>query len=107
MNQIVHQFNHYRLFAKVGQKFKKPSRTVPSVMLTMKQLVERYVRGQDVEVFRSEYSEDIPPVENMTELERIDMARNIAQSRKDFERMRKPSPAPSDVPAPPPSESNE
>jgi len=55
-------------------------------------MLERYVRGADVEVFTPSYSEDFPNVERMSELDRIDLARDMKselQSTTDALRQKK------------------
>lgn len=57
-----------------------PSLTVPDQNLSMRELLDRYVRGEHVEVFTPVFSDDndLPDgLEHMTELERIDMSRDV------------------------------
>jgi len=62
-----------------GEKFTLPSLTIPGQTLSLKELLEKYVRGQDVTVFEGVYNDDDIPdnLELMTEIERIDAARNL------------------------------
>lgn len=60
-----------------------PSQTVPDMALPLKTLLERYVRGQDVATFKTEYeteeeAENFPDISKMDKLERIDALRNVA-----------------------------
>lgn len=54
--------------------------TVPGMTLSLAELLKRHVRGGDVTVYEGVYSDDpdIPDnLERMTEIERIDLAREI------------------------------
>jgi len=75
-----------------GEVFTLPSLTIPGQSLSLKTLLERYVKGGAVAVFPPVYSDDplIPDdLERMDEIERIEFARGIktalhnARSRKD------------------------
>nr|QJB19923.1 MAG: hypothetical protein [Microvirus sp.] len=59
----------------------KPSKTVPGQTLPLKVLVERYVRGQHVEVFNAEYVEDenLDGLERMDAVERLEFAQQLKQ----------------------------
>lgn len=70
-----------------AEHFKRPSLTVPGQTLSLKQLLDRYVKGQDVDVFTPQYSEDpdIPDnLEKMDTLEKLDLAQNIRRGIKSF-----------------------
>jgi len=64
-----------------GETNRKPSKTVPGQTLPLKVLVERYVRGQHVEVFHAEYVEDenLDGVERMDAVERLEFAHQLKQ----------------------------
>lgn len=54
--------------------------------MTLDELLARYVRGDSVATFQPVYSddEDMPDVERMDPMERLDLARNIKQGIIDF-----------------------
>lgn len=56
-----------------------PSKTIPGQVLTMDEMVKRYVRGdRNVTQFNPQYSdEDLPDFERMDEMEKLDMARAL------------------------------
>lgn len=61
----------------IGEVNNLPSKTVPDQALSLSEMLNRYVRGGDVEVFTPLYSEDFPNVERMSELDRLDLAREM------------------------------
>lgn len=69
-----------------------PSQTVPGMTLSLRDLVERYTRGLDVQMFQPVYDGDddfMPPnLDKMTEIERIDLSRDIGEAI--FEHRSKP-----------------
>lgn len=79
---VVNHFN-YNQGAKfrnpVFEKFSKPSLTVPGMVMSLAEMLKRYVRGENVTVFEPVYTDlDIPDnLELMGEIERLDMARNL------------------------------
>lgn len=84
-----------------------PSLTVPGQTLPLRQLVERYIRGGDVEVFSGFYDEgdDIPDnIERMSEIERLDYARDLKRSIDEYRKPISKDVSPVDVvaTAPPP-----
>jgi hypothetical protein len=73
-------FANFTSVMKWGENFTQPSKTVPNMTLSLKELLERYVRGQDVSIFEGSYDadqEDMPDVSRMDQMERLDLARNI------------------------------
>lgn len=61
-----------------GEVNGKPSLTIPDQALPIKEILARYVRGQDVVQFTPVYDEDlVPGIEGMTEIERTDLARQM------------------------------
>lgn len=55
-----------------------PSLTIPGQTRTLSEIVERFIRGDSTEVFKGTFSETFPPgFENLTELERLEMSRDI------------------------------
>jgi len=64
----------------VGEINTLPSLTIPDQVLTMDELVRRYVRGDpNVTQFQPVYSDndDLPNIETMDEMEKLEMARAL------------------------------
>lgn len=58
-----------------GKHFTEPSVTVPGQTLPLKVLLERYVRGGDVQVFPGVYDDVLPDnIEKMDVFERLELA---------------------------------
>lgn len=75
----------------------KPSKTVPGQSVPLRQLVERYVRGQEVPVFEPSYDEHghLPDnLETMSRFDKIDLARQIRESIQEHQNRPKPEPKP-------------
>lgn len=69
----------------------KPSMTVPDMVLSMKEMIKAYIRGEPVmgkvPVYNGEI--DFPDFERMDELEKIDVLREIDKSfKEDVERVK-------------------
>jgi hypothetical protein len=63
-----------------GERNVLPSLTVPGMTLSLRELLDKYVRGENVSMFEPIYSDDgsIPDdLERLSPTERIDMAREI------------------------------
>ena len=82
MKQVV----NWESFARYGNPIaeppsEKPSLTVPDMTLSLKELIERYVRTGQAEVFNGVYTgedTDIPDgFEYLTEQDRMDLARDL------------------------------
>lgn len=57
------------------------SQTVPGQILTLRQVVDRFRRGQNVQTFSGSYDANLPPGwENMDRLEKIDYQREHKSS---------------------------
>lgn len=82
----------------IGETNNLPSMTVPGMTMGLKEMLERYVRGGDVETFQGTYTDaDIPDnLERMTEMDKLDLAREIKQSIEVHQKGRK-KPTPADV----------
>lgn len=85
--------------------FTKPSQTVPGMVMSLSEMLARYVRGEQVTVFTPVYAgndELMPDVERMDAMDRLDLARSL-RSSIDVERNR-PRRKPADIvePAAPP-----
>lgn len=63
----------------IGERYTLPSLTVPSQVLSLKEMLERYVRGENVDVFNPVYNgeDELPDIERMSEMDRIDAAREM------------------------------
>jgi len=88
-----------------------PSQTVPGMTMSLEELLRRYVRGENVQTFQPVYAgdADIPDFDNMTEMDRLDMARELREfvdrrqwSVPDPKPLPKPEPAPVPEPTPEP-----
>jgi len=67
------------------ETFSLPSMTIPGQTLSLKQLLERYVRGETITTFSPTFSgdDDLPDgIEKLDPMDRIDMARNIKAAIK-------------------------
>jgi len=54
------------------------SLTVPGQVLTLRQIRDRFQRGQQVEVFQPVYNPDFPPeFDKLSKIERIEMSRKV------------------------------
>lgn len=64
-----------------GEKNTEPSLTVPDQTLSMRQILERYYRGEAVSIYEPVYSddEDVPDVEKMDKLEKLDLLRDVKE----------------------------
>jgi len=64
----------------MGEIYKKPSKTVPDMALSLKDLLARYVRGEDVATFQPQYTNDpaIPDgIENLSSIEKLGLKSEI------------------------------
>lgn len=81
-NHIVNHFNAVNLamIAVFGESNFLPSLTVPDMTLGLRDLLERYVRGEHVSTFQPVYSDDpdVPDnLETLSPMDRIDMSRDL------------------------------
>lgn len=92
------------------EKCTLPSETVPGMTLGMRELLDRYVRGDHVERYEAQWgvSDDIPhEIDRMDKQDQLMMARQIRESIEDIQKARKRGPGPSpQPPAPPPLPGN-
>lgn len=92
-----------------GEIHTKPSMTVPGQTLPLKTLLDRYIKGGNVEIFNGSYDDDgdIPEgIERMDPQDRLTLAREIGESlntlqTKQAPKPQKPEPAPQPIPNPP------
>jgi len=104
----------------VGEIFTQPSLTVPDQALSIRDLVARFTRGQDVRTYEGQYTHDrsIPDnLERMTEMDRLDLSRQLKDGIESVQRnhrSRKPiidiidgGKAPTEVPDNPPTPDKE
>lgn len=81
-----------------------PSVTIPGQTLSLRQLLDRYVRGQSVEVFEPVYDDTMPEgIEHMDKFDRLDMAREIKTAIKRHQEKPAPQPPVPEPPAPAPA----
>jgi len=78
---IVNHSNYPFRSSMIFEHHTKASLTVPGQTLSLKQILEKYVRGEHVEVFTPVFTdEDIPAdLERMTEIDRLELARDIKE----------------------------
>lgn len=73
----------------IGETFTQPSLTIPDQSLSLRDLLERYVMGQNVEKFATVYNgdEDLVPlgIDRMDKMEKTDLARNIRKQIKQIQ----------------------
>jgi len=81
-----------------------PSLTVPGMTMSLEELLRRYVRGENVQTFQAQYAgeEDIPDFNGMSEMDKIDMAKDLKQFVAEQQFKLKPEPLPKPEPAPVP-----
>lgn len=89
---------------KFGERFFGPSLTIPDQSLPLKVLLERYTVGGEVELFPGVYSEDVPPFEYMSTIERVeylfDMKQNNAKKLAYMKAMKEQEASADDEPEP-------
>lgn len=81
-----------------GQVFTEKSLTQPDQSLSLKQLISRYVRGQDVTTFSAQYTDDpvLAEIQRMDAVERTAMAKEVhSYVRKGVAPASQPDAAPS------------
>lgn len=66
------------------------SKTIPEMTLSLRELLERYTRGQNIEIFHPTYlgeddeMPDMSVIGRMTPQERLDLAREIREKIEDY-----------------------
>jgi len=83
----------------------EPSKTVPGMTLSLRDLLDRYIKGGSVAVFEGQYDAfDVPDnIERMDPMERLELSREIGASLEHHRtKPNKPLPAPQPEPAPQP-----
>lgn len=61
MSNYINNFRNYNWEDHLPQVSTRPSKTVPGQDMPIKELVDRYVRGQNVETFTPTYTDEIDP----------------------------------------------
>lgn len=113
MRMLINWMSYEQYGHRIGEPNGRPSKTVPGMTLSIKELVKRYIRGEAVEVFEAQYDgdSDLPDITRMTEQDRLDLARKLKQDAKEAEAFlaykNKPQKAEQDVPDSPPTEGKE
>lgn len=77
---IVTQFNYRETSNPRQEKVSPVSVTDPSQHVPLDELLRRYSRGQNVEVFEATYNDDFPfhaDLQRMDKLDKLEMARDI------------------------------
>lgn len=71
---------------------KLPSKTVPNMTLSIKELVERYIRGENVTVFEAQYTgeDELIDTTGMSEMDMLDASRQIGEYIKDTQQATRP-----------------
>jgi len=88
--KLVNQFNYTEHASLNPQHYETPtmpSETVPGMALPLEEILRRYVRGENVTAFVPQYSDDpnLPDgIENLSEIERLDMIRDIKEGIEQF-----------------------
>lgn len=103
MYKVINQANYLQQKNLTRKEVNnKPSLTVPDQSMPLKVMIERFVRGQSVEVFTPTYlgeDNDIPDtLERMDPMDRLDLSRQIKKGIKQFQE-KQPVPPPA-YPAP-------
>lgn len=78
--QVVNWTSYTRYGNPAGEVNNLPSKTVPGQTLSLKELLDRYVRtGVLEQTFTPEYSDDddLPDVTRMNEMDRLDAAKQL------------------------------
>nr|QJB19758.1 MAG: hypothetical protein [Microvirus sp.] len=86
------------------------SMTVPDQSISLKILIEKYVRGEPVTTFHAQYDTDneilaaVPGIERLDAVEKLEAAKAISGAIEDIRKAAKAAPAPVApvVPPPPP-----
>lgn len=96
-----------------GEVYTLPSMTVPGMVMPLRELIDRYVRGEHVEQFEPVFTDNqfIPDkLELMDVFDRAEYAKELKHSialererlgRKKAEKTKEPDPVPPAPPAPP------
>lgn len=81
MKLIANWFNYALEGNPRGEVFTRPSLTAPGQVLSLQQLLDRLVRGENVTQFNATYSDDpdLPDITGLDEQERLMLARDYAQ----------------------------
>lgn len=86
LRRIRNRFDKQPTIHEVSEKQTLPSKTVPDQSLSIKELVERYIRGENVKVFNGTYAEEgeeLFDTTGMTEMDMLDLARETAEYIKE------------------------
>jgi len=114
MRKIINQSNFvdhhfYEGVATFGERFTLPSLTVPDMVMGLAEMLKRYVRGGQVEVFTPVFSDD-PDLDNLEKMDTIDRmvyASELNESIKKHRQTMKKAPVPIPPPPPPPPSSSQ
>jgi hypothetical protein len=89
MAKIVSSFNYV---PEAGEVNNDPSLTVPGMSLTLKEIVERFVRTGELKGFDAVWNgeEDFPDISKMDALEKLDYKRDLEQFILEFNKAEAP-----------------
>lgn len=90
MKIIANWFNYSMEGNPSGEVFVKPSLTVPGQVLSLQQLLDRLVRGENVTQFNATYSDDpdLPDVTALDEQERLMLSRQYGEFIEETKKQR-------------------
>lgn len=104
---IINQHTYHKKNNRRYEQNDKPSLTVPGQTLSLKELLNRFTRGQSVETFQPVYDDGYyPETDRLDKLEKLDLARSLKGAIQDIQKRpkpQKPDPAPIPEPAPAPN----
>jgi len=99
--KIRNRFDEHPTLAEVAEVNTKPSLTVPDQSLSIKELVARYIRGEDVKIFPGTYAEEgeeLFETTGMSEMDLHDLARQTAEEIQELQdKLAKQKSKPSDI----------
>lgn len=109
--KIRNRFDKHPTLAEVAEVNTKPSQTVPDQSLSIKELVARYIRGEDIKIFPGIYAEEgeeLFDIIGMSEMDLHDLARQTAEEIQELQdklAKERSKPSKQELPTPPPAAS--
>lgn len=71
MNRINNAFNYTPKV--LGERFTKDSKTTPNMTLSLKVLLQRFTRGQEVDLKQPQFSDELTPTMKMDKISKIEL----------------------------------